>query len=148
MIVSGTLDNLEDLIVLFDEYRIFYKKESDIDGARAFLSERILNNESIIFIYYNKNIAVGFTQLYPKYSSARMVQNWILNDLYVSKEYRKSGVGTCLIEAAEEFSRSKGAHFLQLETQVDNVNAQRLYQELGFELQLPDQEFLLFKKFL
>lgn len=148
MIVLGTLDNLHDLVGLFDQYRIFYKKDSDLEGAANFLSDRILNKESVIYIYYDKNIAVGFTQLYPKYSSARMVRNWILNDLFVLKEYRKTGIATQLINKAIEFAKSTDANFVQLETQVDNLVAQELYQHLGFELQGPDAEFLLYKKFI
>ncbi|MBD1430478.1 MULTISPECIES: GNAT family N-acetyltransferase [Sphingobacterium] len=148
MIVLGTLDNLNDLVNLFDQYRIFYKKDSDLEGAEKFLSERIKNQESVIYIYYDKNIPVGFTQLYPKYSSARMVRNWILNDLFVLKEYRKTGIATQLINQAIEFAKSKDANFVQLETQVDNFVAQKLYQHLSFELQGPDEEFLLYKKFI
>ena len=148
MIVIGTLDNLHDLVGLFDEYRIFYKKESDLNGAEKFLSERIAQQESVIYIYYHENTPVGFTQLYPKYSSARMVKNWILNDLFVLKEYRKTGVATQLINQAIEFAKSNDANFVQLETQVDNFVAQKLYQHLGFELQGPDEEFLLYKKFI
>lgn len=148
MISFGTLDNLPDLVGLFDKYRIFYKKDSDLKGAEQFLSERIKNQESVIYIYYDKNIAVGFTQLYPTYSSARMVKNWILNDLFVLEEYRKTGVATQLINKVIEFAKSNDANFVQLETQVDNFVAQNLYQHLGFELQEPDKEFLLYKKFI
>ena len=146
MIIVGTLDNLSDLVGLFDQYRVFYKKDSDLEGATKFLSERINNQQSVIYIYYANNIAVGFTQLYPKYSSARMVRNWILNDLFVLEEYRKSGIATQLINQAIEFAKSKNANFVQLETQVDNFVAQKLYQQLGFELQAPDEEYLLYKK--
>ena len=148
MIVAGDLDNLNDLVELFDQYRIFYKKESDLEGAENFLSDRIKNQESVIYIYYDKNIAVGFTQLYPKYSSARMVRNWILNDLFVLEEYRKTGIATQLINKAIEFAKSNDANFVQLETLVDNFIAQKLYQHLGFELQGPDEEFLPYKKFI
>lgn len=148
MITFGTLDNLHDLVGLFDKYRIFYKKDSDLKGAKQFLSARIKNQESVIYIYYDKNIAVGFTQLYPTYSSARMVKNWILNDLFVLEEYRKTGVATQLINKVIEFAKSNDANFVQLETQVDNFVAQKLYQHLGFELQEPDKEFLLYKKFI
>jgi GNAT superfamily N-acetyltransferase len=146
MIVLGTLDNLNDLVGLFDKYRVFYKKDSNLEGAAKFLSNRINNQESVIYIYYAKNIPVGFTQLYPKYSSARMVRNWILNDLFVLEQYRKTGIATQLINQAIEFAKSKDANFVQLETQVDNFVAQKLYQHLGFELQGPDDEFLLYKK--
>jgi len=148
MIVTGDLDNLNDLVELFDQYRVFYKKESDKAGAKQFLTARIQHKESIIFICYEENKAVGFTQLYPKYSSAGMSQDWILNDLYVVEEARKSGVGTKLILAAIDFALAKGSSYVQLSTQVDNKVAQKLYVDMGFELQEPGTEFLLFKKFI
>jgi len=137
MIVEGTLAHLDDLVELFDRYRVFYRKESDTKGAREFLTERLQHEESVVYLFYKDDIAAGFTQLYPKYSSARMVQNWILNDLFVKEEYRKFGIGEQLISRAFEFAKSKGAAFVQLETQVENVNAQRLYERLNFELQGP-----------
>jgi len=148
VIVAGDLDNLNDLVELFDQYRIFYKKESDKIGAQQFLKERIQNKESIIFISYEDNKARGFTQLYPKYSSAGMTQDWILNDLYVVEESRKLGVGTQLILTAIDFALAKGAKYVQLSTQVDNKVAQKLYIDMGFEVQEPGTEFLLFKKFI
>lgn len=148
MIVTGDLDNLNDLVDLFDQYRIFYKNESDKVGAKQFLTERINNKESVIFICYIDNKAVGFTQLYPKYSSVGMTQEWILNDLFVVEKSRKVGVGTRLIIAAVDFALSKGSKSVVLSTQVDNIVAQKLYKELGFELQEPGTEFLLFKKFI
>jgi hypothetical protein len=57
---------------LFNKYRIFYKQESDIELAKKFIQLRLDNNESIIFVAVvnDKSKSVGFTQLYPKYSSA------------------------------------------------------------------------------
>jgi hypothetical protein len=41
-------NDLNEVAELFDAYRIFYKKPSDIDGAKEFISERITNNDSRI----------------------------------------------------------------------------------------------------
>lgn len=146
MICRATLEQLDDLGALFDAYRVFYKQESDLIRSKAFILDRLQNKESIVFMAFEEDKAVGFTQLYPKYSSARAVKNWILNDLYVHPEYRKTGYGEQLIEAAMSFAKSEGAVFVQLETQVDNSTAQSLYQKLGFQLQEPDTEFLLYKR--
>jgi hypothetical protein len=77
------VDEVDLVIDLFDKYRVFYKQPSDIARARAFLIERLFNNESVIIIALEKingtTTVKGFTQLYPKYSSARTVKNWILN---------------------------------------------------------------------
>jgi ribosomal protein S18 acetylase RimI-like enzyme len=133
-----------DLVAdLFDKYRVFYKKESDIELAKQFIQTRLGNNESVIFVAFadDQSKPVGFTQLYPTYSSVRVVKNWILNDLYVDKEYRKQGIGEKLIAAAMNFAKQNEAKFVQLSTAVDNYTAQSLYEQIGFKKQEPETDF-------
>lgn len=135
------------VVGLFNQYRIFYQQFSDIGMAQAFINERLQNKESIIFVAIDKSSEqpVGFTQLYPKYSSVRLIKNWILNDLYVDGNYRKQGIGERLIKTAMDFAKSQGAKFVQLETAVDNYTAQSLYEAIGFQKQEPETDFLLYK---
>jgi ribosomal protein S18 acetylase RimI-like enzyme len=138
--------NEVNLVVgLFNQYRIFYGKFSDLGMAKAFIDARLENNESVIFVALDENQPVGFTQLYPKYSSVRLVKNWILNDLFVNPEYRKQGIGEALIKTVMDFAKGQGAVYVQLETAVDNFTAQSLYEQIGFVKQGPDEEFLLYK---
>ena len=69
-IISATIENIDQLVPLFDKYRIFYKQSSDPEAARKFLTERLNKKESVIFIAVDthKNV-LGFTQLYPVFSS-------------------------------------------------------------------------------
>ena len=131
---------------LFDKYRTFYKQGSNIQLAKSYIQARLDNNESIIFAALNEHsIPIGFTQLYPNYSSVRAIKNWTLNDLYVEKEYRKLGVGKELIMAALNFARENNAKFVELSTAVDNYTAQSLYEQIGFEKQNPDAEFYTYR---
>lgn len=130
---------------LFDKYRMFYKKDSDIGLAARFIKTRLANNESVIFVALERDLPIGFTQLYPKYSSVSAVKNWILNDLYVESGYRKQGVGQALIKIAMDFAKGDGATYLQLETAVDNYTAQSLYERIGFQKQAPDTEYFLYQ---
>ena len=144
------IDSIDLVIDLFDKYRVFYKQPTDIGRARKFLSERLANNESIIVVAIGEQadgtiISMGFTQLYPKYSSARTAKNWILNDLYVDVPFRKQGIGKMLIGYATNFARDNGSEFVQLETAFDNYTAQSLYESIGFVKQRPSEEFLLYK---
>src|ERR1700761_8028436 len=90
------VDEVGLVIELFDQYRVFYKKPSDLVLARRFLTDRLANNESVVFAAMNGDEPVGFTQLYPTFSSGRAEKNWILNDLYVSANHRKQGIGAML----------------------------------------------------
>ncbi len=132
---------------LFNQYRMFYNQFSDIGMAKAFIDERLQHNESIIFVAIDDDSQqpVGFTQLYPKYSSVRLSKNWILNDLYVAEDYRKQGIGEKLIKTVMDFAKNNGSTFVQLETAVDNFNAQHLYESMGFIKQDNDEEFFLYK---
>ena len=133
IIQKATLTELEPLTELFDLYRMFYKQESDLEGAKQFLSERISKDESVAFIALDGKNPLGFVQLYPSFSSVGMKRSWILNDLYVKKEARGKGVGENLLKKAIEFAKETGAKGLFLETTNDNYNAQRLYEKIGFK---------------
>ena len=133
---------------LFNQYRIFYKQQHDIDLAKKFIDARINKNESVIFVALNNNNnskPVGFTQLYPNYSSVSAIKNWTLNDLYVDKDYRKQGVGEKLIKKAMEYAKNQHAKFVELSTAFDNYSAQSVYEKIGFRKQEPDNEFYTYR---
>lgn len=137
------------VIELFDKYRVFYKQPSNIDLAKSFIQARLDKNESVIFVAIvkdnNKVIPVGFTQLYPKFSSGKAIKIWVLNDLYVEPEYRKQGIGEGLINSALKYAKDDRASHVELSTAVDNYLAQRLYESIGFKRQHPSTDFLDYK---
>jgi len=137
-IVEVSLDHLDDLVSLFDQYRIFYKQASDKNAAATFLKERIEKKESIVFLAYLENIAVGFTQLYPSFSSVSMQRSMILNDLYVNEKARSKSVANALLKKAQTYATDNKMKGLALETAKDNP-AQKLYEKLCWE---KDEDYL------
>jgi len=132
-IVTATLAELSPLAALYQQYRIFYKKEPAPQQEENFLRERIENEESVIFIAKVDGDYAGFTQLYPVFSSVRMKRLWLLNDLYVNENYRKLGIANMLIEKSKELAKETEAAGLMLQTAVDNTKAQSVYDKTGFE---------------
>lgn len=120
---------------LFDAYRVFYKKEPNLTEAQSFIEERFKNKESKVFVCENEEgNLIGFTQLYPLFSSTRMKKSWLLNDLFVDPEYRGKGASIRLIEKAKELVRDTHACGMSLETHKSNIIGNRLYPKTGFEL--------------
>ena len=115
-ITQATVRDLERLVPLFEAYRQFYRYPSDLEGARQFLLERFRHNQSVIFIAFKGDAAVGFTQLYPSFSSGAMARIFVLNDLFVAPEARGGGVGSALLRTAVEYGRSLGALRIVLST--------------------------------
>lgn len=130
---QAVVADLDMLAPLFDAYRMFYAQPSNMVLARAFLLERFQRNQSVLFLALrNDGAAVGFTQLYPSFSSVSAAPIFILNDLFVVPEARRRGVGARLLSAAAEYGRSHGAVKLSLTTGVSNAAAQALYAAQGW----------------
>lgn len=128
----ATLEDIPAIEPLFNLYREFYKMESDKEGARQFLTDRLANNESIIIYAKEADEVVGFTQLFPTFSSAVMKKVYILNDLFVLQHQRGNGIAKLLIEEAIAVARQEGCPRVSLSTATDNP-AQFLYEKLGFK---------------
>jgi ribosomal protein S18 acetylase RimI-like enzyme len=132
------VEHIEDLSELFDRYRIFYNQSSNLKAARKFLEDRFHNHDSIIFVANDNSQMVGFTQLYPSFSSVSMQRIWILNDLFVRETYRGRGAAKLLMDAAEKYARETSAVRVVLATQVSNTVAQSLYESRGY---IRDEKF-------
>ncbi|TDI67997.1 MAG: GNAT family N-acetyltransferase [Bacteroidetes bacterium] len=131
-VITASSDHLQELVPLFDGYRIFYRQASNQDAVKNFLEERFQKKDSVIFIALDdEGNGLGFTQLYPSFSSVFMQRVYILNDLFVSEKARGQGIGEALIEYAKQFAREMGSKGLTLETAIDNP-AQNLYKRLGW----------------
>ncbi|PIA82140.1 GNAT family N-acetyltransferase [Gaetbulibacter sp. 4G1] len=130
-IIQATSEHLNHLVPLFDGYRVFYRQESNKTAVKTFLKERLTKKDSVIYLAYIDEIPVGFTQLYFLFSSVSMRPMFILNDLYIDKNYRGKSIGTSLINKAKDLCSQK--QYKGIIIQTENTNpAQHLYQREGF----------------
>ncbi|MCW8806846.1 MAG: GNAT family N-acetyltransferase [Rhodanobacter sp.] len=141
---QATIHDLDTLAVLFDGYRQFYAQPADLPRAREFLAERFRHQESLILLARDGQAqGLGFTQLYPLFSSVRAVRTWLLNDLFVAPSARRQGVAAALLGTAAEHARALGAASLSLSTARDNLPAQALYESLGWQRDQQSCEYSL-----
>ena len=133
---SAQFEDAQFIAPLFDAYRVFYKQESNIVLAHEFISERLKNKEAVIFCAVtDTNHFIGFVQLYPTFSSVSAKRSWVLNDLYVSSDYRRYGIAKALMEEAHKLALETGANGIALETAPDNEKAKALYKASGYQLE-------------
>jgi GNAT superfamily N-acetyltransferase len=135
-IIPATLQWLPQLALLFDNYRVFYQKTSNIAGATAFLQDRLTQSDSQIFLLVNEeeSKAMGFTQLYPLWSSTRMGKLWLLNDLFIHPAHRGQGYAILLMDRAKQWARETKSVGIMLETAKTNEIGNRLYPKADFQL--------------
>lgn len=134
-ISRATKVELPELTELVHQYRAFYKQERS-EEVSEFLEQRITNDEAIIFLanYVEElNIrAVGFTLIYPTFSTVSLSTIWLLNDLFVDPNYRRHGIADLLMDTAETAAQDAGATRVFLRTAHDNLAAQALYEKRGW----------------
>lgn len=138
---QAVLDDLAVLAPLFDGYRQFYGRPSDVAAAEVFLRERFDHGESVLFLAHAEGAPVGFTQLYPSFSSVSLARTFILNDLFVVPSHRRTGVGSELLRAATDHARLLGAIRVTLNTDIQNASAQAVYEARGWKR---DREYFVY----
>lgn len=132
-IIKANVNHIKQVGELFDLYRQFYKYVSNINESTDYISERMKNNESIIFFATNKQKeAMGFVQLYETFGSLDLGKIIILYDLYVKKDHRKNKIGRQLMLKSHEYAKKINAKRIQLSTATNNFIGQSLYESLGY----------------
>jgi ribosomal protein S18 acetylase RimI-like enzyme len=138
------INDINQLAVLFDKYRQFYEQAPNIALAKTFISERLNNQDSVIFVAENsEGILNGFCQIYPSFCSVAAAKIGVLYDLFVDSTARKTGAGRALMLAAHKYAAENGMTRLDLSTAKDNLKAQALYESLGW---VRDDIFYVYNK--
>ena len=137
-IVRADKTHIPEIARLFDLYRQFYRCEPDLQLAVNFIADRMVKDESVIFVAPGEDRLKGFVQLYPSFCSVDAIKIFILYDLYVDEPDRQAGIGAMLMNTAAEFSKNEGASRIDLLTEIKNKTAQQLYEKLGYKRDLED----------
>ena len=142
LVRQAVLADLAVLAPLFDGYRQFYGRAPDRAAAETFLRARFDHGESVLFLATDPDRRpLGFTQLYPSFSSVSLARTFILNDLFVVPGRRRTGVGSDLLRAATDHARALGAVRVTLNTDIRNTPAQAVYEARGWKR---DREYFVY----
>ena len=133
-VIRAQLADLSDAATLFAAYREFYGEPYDLEAAASFLASRLARDESIVLLARDGGTTVGFTQIYPAFSSTRLAPIWILNDLFVAPEARGTGVVDELLDTAANLAVEAGVIAIELSTAHTNERAQAVYVRHGYQL--------------
>ena len=96
------------------------------------MKARLHHQESVILLATENRESLGYTQLFPSWSSVSMQRVWILNDLFVLPQHRNQGIAKSLMNMAKEYAISTDATRLILATEVTNKIGQNLYEKMGY----------------
>jgi len=129
--------DFERVITLVQQQMSFIGYRQSRDDVTAEIRNSMkAESRSVIFVAYeDDDTAIGFA--YGNICSGLETRGdyfW-LNELYVSVESRKQGLGSELLEYVQTWTKQQGCSYLAMVTHPTNTKAQALYREMGFELE-------------
>lgn len=92
----------------------------------AFLSELLANDNAYYIVAKVNSVTVAYIGVWV------IVDEGHITNVAVHPDYRRRGIGTRLLLAADELVRARGGRRMTLEVRKSNVSAQRLYRSLGY----------------
>ncbi len=95
------------------------------------------------FVAELDGVVVGFAHCWFNHTTWLDKADLYLEDLFVSPDYRRRGLGEFLIQGCADFAHSSGASRLYWQTQRSNVSAQKLYYKVAAL-----SEYIIFEKVL
>jgi ribosomal protein S18 acetylase RimI-like enzyme len=129
-------DHQAAIIDLLDMYcrDEFGDKQPLSDQARTDLIPGLVHHGlARVFLAYDDTRPVGLAICFVGFSSFRAKPLLNIHDIAVRPETRGQGIGRQLLKAIEEDARALGCCKLTLEVRADNLRAQALYKDVGFQ---------------
>jgi GNAT superfamily N-acetyltransferase len=127
-------EDLDELLPLLRGYCDFYEVSPSDDGLLAVSRALIADpeREGVQLIARTPDgRAVGFATVYWTWQTLNAARLAIMNDLFITKEARGTGLAERLIAACRERAAEHGAGELAWQTAKDNHRAQAVYDRIG-----------------
>jgi GNAT superfamily N-acetyltransferase len=126
--------DLDAVLPLMRSYCDFYHAAPS-DNALQLLCRALIGNPQAdgfqLLARDETRRAIGFATVFWSWSTLMASRIGVMNDLFVSDDARRAGVGGCLIEACRQQAAEHGAAELVWQTAKDNFTAQSLYDRIG-----------------
>lgn len=135
-ITSATIDDIPALCELL---ALLFNQEAEFQPNRTAQQcglLEIINNQAMgsIFVARVESDVVGMISLLFTVSTALGGRVALLEDMVVSPAFRNAGIGSGLLGYAKTFAQANGCRRITLLTDASNLDAQRYYQNQGFDL--------------
>lgn len=119
-------------------YEIYRKKwldtENQVEEFISALSKSMGDNKTIADILEDENgIALGY--LWVTFYDIKDYNLSIaeINEIAVTKQFRKSGIGTYAIEYTKKIAKMRGANILRSGTGYGNISSRVFHERCGFK---------------
>ena len=128
-IIGKILPKFSDGVWSYEEQLYETPSEIRFPDDKLDWSTYIDSSEKIVLLAFHEDVCIGQIRLVKDCNRFAYIEN-----IAVQSNFRKTGVGHLLLEAAETWAKEQSLIGLSLEAQNDNLIAYRFYVKEGFVL--------------
>ncbi len=133
LIRKGTVDDIDGLARLIAQlFAIETDFKIDERKIRTGLRMLIGSDSSVAYVAVDGNEIVGMVTGQLIVSTAVGGYSILLEDMYIRKDHRRSGIGSMLITFLESWGKTRGCGRIQLVADKTNIGAHVFYAKNGF----------------
>lgn len=108
-------------------------EEQDIDNGfkvKGYFKNVIKDQKKILLSFFEDDIVKGYIYLKPIETDDKNC--YLIDGLYVLKEYRNNGIAKKLLDEGLKLLKEKNISFVDISVMEDNKIAYNLYKKYGF----------------
>ena len=132
---EATDDDLEGIVELLKELLGAMKDTTGLDHQQLAENCRVLlaSKSHNLLVAEDQGKVVGFINVCTRRTCLHPAQSALIDELVVSANYRKQGLGRRLLLAIIKKCKQLGCCEVEVSTEVTNTKARKFYSQLGFE---------------
>ncbi len=141
--VHNLIAELHDELKLL-EPRIIASGAKVAESYTDYLLEKQATNRGMIYLAKKEDRAIGLVAMRVEKDKDEEIEYLFISDLIVTKNERSGGIGSELLQRAEEYAKNISVLHLKIAALAENHGAHSLYTKLGFR----DYAVTMYKKLL
>lgn len=100
-----------------------------------YFENKYQNEDSILLIAKEEEDVIGYAYCKINELSGGPIVSKVtlLDGIYIEEDYRKQGIGLKLINECKNWSIEIGADYFEIKVTSENINALKLYEQIGFK---------------
>lgn len=135
--------DISEIIKLMREFAEFEKLTQFLEITEKKLSDAIFGEDAFVkcLIAADAEKAVGYAIFFPYFSSFRGQKSVYLEDIYISENYRKFGLGEKILREIARIGKEFGAVRMDFQVLDWNAPAINFYKKHGAEMENAERHF-------
>jgi len=132
-IKKAELENIPQILALLHEFAEYENLLDFVEITEERLKTALFGEGKTAeaIVAFNEETAIGYAIFYPNFATFRGQRGFYLEDIFITKSFRKKGVGEMMLKYIAKLGRTRGFERIDFQVLEWNTPAVEFYKKLG-----------------